>query len=61
MDIKVENHGSIVLVRPLTEAAETWIEENVSNEAQWFGGGLVVEHRFLENLLGGMVNAGLTL
>jgi hypothetical protein len=50
----VENHGSIMLVRPDDEAEREWLGENTSEESQWFGGALVVEPRYLEALLDGL-------
>lgn len=61
LDVEVENHGSIVLVRPVTADASAWIDENVSDEAQWFAGALVVEPRYVAHLLDGMAAAGLTV
>lgn len=63
VDYRFENHGSIWLCRPLTDAAREHLEENVSDEAQWWGGArtldgkgwrvqpaLVVEPRYVESL-----------
>lgn len=60
MDIEINNEGTIFLFRPLTQVAKDWIEENVQEDAQWFGGVLVVEHRYASDLAIGMLNAGLT-
>lgn len=60
-DVQVENHGSIFLFRILTDAAQSWVDENVSEEAQWMGNGLAVEHRYAEDLAQGMLNAGLNV
>jgi hypothetical protein len=49
VDYSFENHGSLWLCRPLTDAAREHLEENVSDEAQWFGGALVVEPRYVES------------
>jgi hypothetical protein len=47
---------------PLTERAQTWIDENVETESwQWFGNVLVVEHRYAWGLANGMKNSGLVL
>lgn len=55
----VEVHGqrgdTVFLFRPITEAARQWIEENVQADAQWFGNGLAVEHRYVEDLINGML------
>ena len=57
----VENHGTIVLIRPHTTDVRTWLEENVSDESQWFGGALVCEPRFVEDLLAGMCEEGFVI
>lgn len=58
-DITYTDHGSLALVKPETEAAQDWIDEHVDPNAQWFGDSLVVEPRYLENLLQGAVRDGL--
>ena len=59
-DVRIQNEGSILLFHPLTEAAEQWMREHVlSDEAQFFGKALVVEHRYAADLAEGMVNDGL--
>lgn len=58
-DATVYNHGSICIVVPLTAAARAWIAENVSGESMWFAGGLVVEPRYLDDLVDGMRADGL--
>jgi hypothetical protein len=54
----LEDHGTIVLVRPLTADVRDWLLENVAEESQWFGGALVVEHRYVEGLYLGLVSEG---
>lgn len=58
-DVLIENHGTILLFRPLTDAAKDWIEESIADDSQWFGSALVVEHRFAGNLAQGMHDSGL--
>ena len=61
-DLRIENHGSICLFRPLTEAACGWLKEHCdSDEHQYFGSALVVEPRYVEDLAENAVNDGLTL
>ena len=61
-DFSFEDHGSIVLVRPNTLAAMAWLEANVADEgedmAQWFGGALVVEPRYVAALAEGIEAEG---
>ena len=58
-DAIVYSGGSVYLVRPLTPAADAWIEKNVQDDAQWFGPSLVVEHRYVADLIAGMKADGL--
>jgi hypothetical protein len=58
-DIQFENHGSVWLVRPLTVVGREWIDENVSDDAQWFGGALAVEPRYVGDIVEGMQIDGL--
>lgn len=52
----VENHGTIVLVRPLTTDVEEWLQEHT--DGQWFGRALCVEPRYVEELVRGLVEEG---
>lgn len=51
--------GSIYLIQPLDAHAQLWLRDNVGlDEAQFFGGALVVEHRYIVDLLDGIFDAG---
>lgn len=52
----VENHGSIVLVRPLTADVRDWLVEHTDGE--WFGSALVVEPRYVEPLVAALIEEG---
>jgi hypothetical protein len=54
----VENHGSIVLVRPLTPDVTNWLVDHTADDAQWFGNALVVEPRYVEALVEGLIAEG---
>ena len=59
-DVVVRRLGAINLVFPLTKKARSWVEEKVSKEGfqpNWPA--LVVENRYLSDLIGGMKEAGL--
>ncbi len=60
-DVLVENHFSLILFRLLTPAASQWVDENVSDDAQFFGGALVVEPRYARDLIDGIIAAGLAV
>jgi hypothetical protein len=60
VDLEIENHGSIALMRPHTEAAEEWIAETVDvPDWAWMGGAVAVEPRYVEALAIGASDAGL--
>jgi hypothetical protein len=46
IDYSITNQGSIYLVRAENDAARMNLTERVQPDAQWFGGRLVVEHRY---------------
>lgn len=60
-DIIVFNHGSIIGLLPASDEARGWIAEHISDDAQWFGRQLIVEPRYVDDILDGMVADGLTI
>jgi hypothetical protein len=43
-DFQIADHGTIISIRPLNEAARQWLDENVVSEPwQWVQGALCVE------------------
>jgi hypothetical protein len=59
MDISVENHGSIFLMRPVTPEGATWLAENIGEDAMYLGDALAVEPRYAEAIVEGMQDDGL--
>jgi hypothetical protein len=58
-DFTAENHGSVVLFRPVSTRAARWVEDNVPLEGwQWLGHAFAVDHRCALGLLEGIVEAG---
>lgn len=57
--IYVENHGSIVLFRPMGEMAGEWLQDHT--DGMWFGGALVVEPRYVGGLAAGAQEDGLVV
>ncbi len=55
-DARVENHGSLFLVRALTRCALAWLTEHT--DGQWLGNGLAVEPRYVESLVDGLREHG---
>ena len=60
-DVELSLHGSIDLLTPLTPEAQAWMNENIPDDAQWFGSGLAVEPRYVPDIVQGMIDDGLTV
>ena len=60
-DFHIADHGSIVLLEPRTDAAREWVEENLPEEAQTFGHAIVIEPRYVESIVNGILADGLTI
>lgn len=59
-DIRIEDHGSIMMVRPISEAGEAWVNENLTNpETQFWGGAAACERRYVEDIVYGVQCDGL--
>jgi hypothetical protein len=54
----VEDLGTLILIRSLTDDVAKWLKENVADDAHWFGNALVVEPRYLTPLVEGMFEEG---
>jgi hypothetical protein len=62
IDITIENHRSVFLFHLHSDAARTWVEDNVSTESwQWFGQALAVDHHCARDLAQGMLDDGFTV
>lgn len=62
-DFELELHGSVALLIPLTATAEEWLELHIGkdNGYQPFWPKVVVEPRFLEQLVGAILEAGMRI
>jgi hypothetical protein len=60
-DFLVENHGTIFLLQPLTPAANSWIDDHLPEDRMTFGSAVCVEHRFIRDIVRGILNDGLVL
>lgn len=50
-DFTLVDHGSIAVITPLSEQATEWVNNYISDDAQWFGDGFVVEHRYVDDIV----------
>jgi hypothetical protein len=62
-DLHIVSHGSVCLLHPKTPAAQDWFAEHFAGreEIQFWGGALVVEPRYVEDLAMAAVADGLTI
>lgn len=58
-DFELSDHGMLFLLRPLTQAAHTWVEEHIPDDTTWFADAIVVEHRYIGDIVRGAREAGL--
>jgi len=63
VDFLVENHGSIFLLKPRTPSATSWVEEHIGRENgyQPYYPTVVVEHRYIADIVAGIQNDGLAV
>jgi hypothetical protein len=60
-DFSYSDEGSIVLLTPITAAANDWVQEHLPGDAMRFGHSIVIEHRYADDILNGIVNDGLLI
>lgn len=58
MKAYLENHGSIILMRPLDAAARAWLQQTAPEDAQFMGDALAIEPRYVEGVLAAFREAG---
>ena len=58
-DFIYQHEGTIGLLYPVTDAARAWVDEHISDDAQWFGKGLVIEWRYVDPIIEGITRDGL--
>src|SRR6266436_7880909 len=61
-DLIFENHASLFLIRPVSPAGQSWLDENVGDEnTLTLGGAVVCEPRYVEAIYFGAKQAGLAV
>lgn len=59
-DFELNNEGTISLLRPLTSRGRDWLDEKLGDDKQWFGDAVVIEHRYVDDIVTGIRADGLT-
>jgi hypothetical protein len=52
--VRVEYHGSTVLLRPLRSEVLSWLREHTESGAQWFYDAVAVEPRYVAPIMAGI-------
>ena len=60
-DFSVQNEGSLFLLRPITSDALAWIADHLSVDVMYFGNAVVVEHRYIADIVTGIQDDGLSV
>lgn len=58
MDFAFAHHGSLTILTPLHEAAQTWVDEYLPADAMTWAGGVVIEPRYAPAILTAIVADG---
>lgn len=58
-DFELCSHGSIVTLAPVTNAGQDWADEYLSDAAS-LGGAICIEPRYVQAILDGLEDDGLT-
>lgn len=58
-DFTTVNNGTIWLLRPVTDAADEWVRDNLPDFAMRFGGAVAIEARYIEAIIHGIEADGL--
>lgn len=58
-DLLIHGGGSVYLLRPATAAGSVWIAMHIPFDAQWLGDAVVVEHRYIGDIVAGAFADGL--
>jgi hypothetical protein len=58
-DLLVHGHGSIYLLRPTSRRGQCWVVEHISADRHEWAGAVVVEHRFIADIVHGALADGL--
>ena len=51
----IQNHGSVILLEPLTEQSKHFVDNYVADDLQWFGKSFVCEPRYFDMLADGFM------
>jgi hypothetical protein len=53
-DFTLTDGGSVCLLTPTTREARGWLDENIGEDAMYFGNGLAIERQYVRQILDGI-------
>lgn len=59
-DFQLVDHGSIVILTPRSDSAHDWVDAHIDSERAEWCGGVVIEPRYVGNILAGINSDGLS-
>jgi hypothetical protein len=59
-DLSVVYCGSTFLLRATSPTGQQWIVRHIPGNARWFGGVVAVEHRYIDAIIQGAIDDGLS-
>ena len=59
-DFRLQDEGTIVILHPCNDAAGDWLYEHIA-EPQWWGGGVVIERRYVLDIWHALAEDGMTI
>lgn len=60
-DFTLRNHGNLFILTPLSEAGREWADNFLPEDALKWGGGTVIEPRYVEDIVDGILGDGLAI
>jgi hypothetical protein len=60
-DFDVADHGSVILLSPISGDAKDWVDDHLPDDAQWFAGGIAIERRYFPAIYEGILDDGLSI
>jgi hypothetical protein len=60
-DFTLQPEGTLAVLYAYSEAADTWCKEHLPDDAMRWAGGIVVEHRYVQDIVAGIAEDGLTV
>lgn len=59
-DFLVQGEGTVYVLTPQTKAAKQWVRDRIE-DGVWYGRGVAVEHRYIDPIVDGIRESGLTV